>query len=632
LNAELAERVTFYTGGFPARYGGKLSSAVDVEYKRPQDSGAPLEGSAYASLLDYGVAASSSALGSKLGWLFSLRRAQQKRFFQSQELKGNYQPDYSDFQGMLAYKLAPGHEVEVLAMLAQHDFRLDPSSRKTFFGTVSQNEAQAPSNLQSLWIRFSPGSNERDGYQTQFGGIRLSDRLTDRIRMEHDFSLFRTEETERFDLSGQALLFLVDPGSDNPDAGEGLFPAGTSSQEDFANNEVDVTMSTAQGRYYANSTRHAAEAGWSVRRLSFDDRLSEKSVIVGRSTRGDVVRIVADSLNDQANFSSWQTAFYAQDAMDVLSSQPGRLLFTGGLRADYYSFTGEWTVSPRFTTTYKKSDLTTLFGSFGIYYQAPSYRELRGKPAVGETILGALNRDLKSQRSLQAVAGMEYFLQERRFYLRGEAFYKQISNVITYDIDNVRVRYSGDNDATSDTYGFDLQLRGEFVPGLESWVNYSYLIAHERFDSAFRNAFNAGNVARPTDQRHTVSIFIQDYIPSDPTWKLHLRTLFGSGLPYTPPVPGPQIGNLVTQAPGQRFSARYPRYFRFDMGATKHIEASSKGAERPISIDLTMEILNVFDMTNTVAYSWVPNAAGIWTRIPTRLTPRTVNVRLRVGF
>ncbi|MCH8245765.1 MAG: TonB-dependent receptor [Bacteroidetes bacterium] len=629
LNGELAERITFYSGGFPARYGGKLSSAVDIEYRKPQRTGEGLRGSAYASLLDMGVSASSSFYGGRGGWLFSARRAQQRSFFEKQELKGNYQPQYTDLQGMLAYNLAPGHEVEALAMIAEHEFRLDPSSRRTFFGTLSQNSALAPSNLQSLWVRFDDSSFERDGYSTQFGGLRLSNRWTSAFRVEHDVAYFKTEERERFDLKGSAILFLLDPGQE---PNEGGFPIGNSQQEDFANNRVNVTTLSGQGRYLLTRARHAAEMGWSVRKLEFDDHLDEKSVVIGRSLDGDIVRIVADSLRDQASFSEWQAAFHAQDAFDVLSEEPGRFLLTTGLRADYFSFTGEWTLSPRVTATFKQNEFTTLFGSLGVYYQMPSYRELRGKPEIGESILGALNRDLNSQRSIQAVGGLEYFIEESRYYVRAEVFYKYITDVISYDVKNVRVLYSGENDAKSKIYGLDLQLRGEFVPGMESWVNYSFLVAREKFSSEFETEFNKGTISRPTDQRHTVSMFIQDYIPADPTWRLHLRTLFGSGIPYTPPVPGQQLGNIVSQAPGPRFSARYPSYFRFDMGVTKRLEVNSRDSAHPITMDLTAEMLNIFDMTNTVAYTWIPNATGIWTRIPTRLTPRTVNVRLRLVF
>jgi len=630
INPEMTRRLTLYAGGFPVRYGGKLASAVDARYRRPNADGDSLRVAAHVSLLDAGITASDAALGGRLGWVVGLRKAQARRFFQTQELEGEYQPDYTDAQAWLGYRIRPGLEIEWLGMLAENEFRLDPNGRKTFFGTLSQNELLAPSNLQSLWIRFDDGNEEIDAYRTLFSGLRITSRLSPSFRAEHDVSIYDTEETEVLDLSGTAILYQVDPGSDNPDEGEGLFPTGSSRQEDAADNRIDVRTITGTGRYLYTRGRHVMEAGWSLRSFQFDDRLNEKSVVVGRATNGDVVRIVADSLNDAASLSTILTSFHFQNSWDVLEEEPGRLIVTGGVRFDGFEFTDEWTVSPRASFTFKSNPITTWFGSVGIYHQAPAYRELRGKPKVGESILGALNTDLLSQRSLQIVAGGEYFIPSRRFFFRTEAWLKEIDNLISYDIENVRVLYSGENDASGRAYGLDLQLRGELVPGMESWLNYSYLVAREEFDTAYQTDRNAGSVSRPTDQRHTVSLFVQDYIPSDPTWRLHLRTLYGSGLPYTPPVPGEQIGNVVEQIPGDRHSARYTRFFRFDIGATKEIPPERTGSR--LQIELTAEILNLFDMINTVSYSWVPDAVGIWQRIPTRLTPRTVNVRLSARF
>ena len=630
INPEMAERLTLYAGGFPVRYGGKLASAVEAQYRQPNQHADSLRGSVQASLLDLGFSAGNSALKGKLGWLIGLRKAQARRFFESQELKGEYKPDYTDAQVSLAYRIKPGHELEWLGMWAENEFRLDPNGRKTYFGTLSQNELLSPSNLQSLWIRFDADNEEVDAYRTRFSGLRLKNQLSPRFRMEHDLALYDTEETEQLDLSGTAILYQVDPGSENPDEGDGLFPTGSSRQEDFADNRITLRTSTGSGRYRYTSERHALQGGWSVRALHFEDRLNEKSVVIGRATNGSQVRIVADSLNDAATLSSSQTAFHLEDSWDALADEPGRLTITGGVRADYYAFTDEWTVSPRASFSWKVNPITTWFGSVGYYHQAPTYRELRGKPEIGESILGSLNDELKSQRSLQWVLGGEYFIPSRRFFFRTEAWLKQIDHLISYDIENVRVLYSGENDARGKAYGLDMQLRGELVPGMESWLNYSYLVARETFDPAYRTIRNEGWVSRPTDQRHTVSLFVQDYIPSDPTWRLHLRTLYGSGLPYTPPIPGEQLGNVVEQIPGDRHSARYTRFFRFDIGATKEIPPERTGSR--VAIELTAEILNLFDMVNTVSYSWVPDAAGIWQRIPTRLTPRTVNVRLTARF
>lgn len=628
LNPDLTDRVTFYTGGFPARYGGKLSSALEVRYHRPENE--PLHGSVYASLLDAGVSAGASALNGRLGWVAGFRKAQAYRFFSTQELKGSYQPDYTDLQASLSYRFAPGHEVEALGIWAEHRFLLDPSTRKTYFGTVSL-DPRTQSNLQSLWTTYDDASREEDGYATRFAGIRLSNRLSGPLRIEHDVSLFETSEEEYYDLSGTAILFEVDPFSGSPQSGSGHVPVGNTRQHDRGDSRVDVLTLTGQGRWLLSLNRHAAEAGWFVRSLRFDDRLFETAEVTGRSSEGEHMRIVLDSLQDRATLDAVQGGFYVQDVVDVLPTR-NKLVLVGGLRADYFSFNDEWTVSPRFSARYRLTDQTLLLGSLGVYYQPPSYRELRNRPRQGETLLGSLNRDIKSQRSVQVTAGVEHFLPRTRMYLRGEAYWKHLANLISYDIQNVRIRYSGRNDSRGYAYGLDLQLRGEFVPGQESWVNYSYMVARERFLPPYLNEYNTGLIPRPTDQRHTFSAFFQDYVPGDPTWKLHLRALFGSGLPYTPPAPGEKIGNVTLQRPGERFSARFIEYKRVDMGVTKSITVFERATEAPVRLQITGEVLNVFNMTNTVAYSWVPGSDGIWNRIPTRLTPRTLNVRLRLDF
>ena len=627
LNPALAEGMTLYTGGFPARYGGKLSSALDVRYRRPEGEG--LAGTAYLSLLDAGATAGASALDGRLGWTFGLRKAQASRFFGTQELKGTYQPDFTDVQGTFAYRLAPQHELEGVGVWADHDFSLDPRSRKTYFGTVS-SDPRFPSDLQSLWMSYGEGSAERDGYATRFGGVRLKSRLSPRWRAEHDLAYFGTTEREFYHLTSSLALYQVDPQSGNPNSGAGHVRIGSGRQEERADNEVGMRTWSGQGRWTLALRRHAAEAGWLARHLQFNDHLQEKSIINGEAD-GRPVRLVVDSLSGRATFGAYQAAFYAQDAVDVLAGQPDRLVVTAGLRTDYFSFNDEWTVSPRLSAKFRFSPRTLLLGSWGVYHQAPTYRELRGTPLTGETIEGALNRDLRSQRSVQLVGGVEHFLPQRRFYLRAEAYYKHLTNLVSYDVRNVRVTYSGENDARGFAYGADVQVRGEFVPGLESWVNYSYLVARERFLPAFQTRYNGGLVPRPADQRHTFSLFIQDYVPGDETWKLHLRGLYGSGLPYTPPAAS-EDGGVTRQVDGPRGAGRFTGYRRVDMGATKEIVLTENGLSRPLRLRLTAELLNVFDMTNTVAYAWVPGGDGFWSRIPTRLTPRTLNVRLSVEF
>ncbi len=626
LNPELANNITFYTGGFPARYGGKLSSALQVSYDQPEDQ--TLKGSASASMMDASLHAQGATPDGDLSWNVGVRGAQPGRFFGTQDLKGDYDPRFLDVQGMFTYRLSDRTSLEALGIWADHKFELEPTQRQTFFGIISLNP-EVPSNFKSLWTSLNGA--RQDGYTTAFGGLRFNTALSDRFRMEHDVAAFDTKETENFDIEGDARVSQVDPSSD-PNSTDGQEVLSRSDHRNFADNSVTVQRLTAKGRYNLTFDRHAFEAGWSARSLSFEDAINEKSVIwTERTVDGQRkrVRIVGDSLNDRATFNEAQGALYVQDAIDVLPERD-RLVVTAGLRSDYYSFNEDLTVSPRLSARFRYNDQLTLTGSWGLYYQKPSYRELRGTPDGGQTISDALNRDLKSQESMQFVLGGEYFMPKRRLWLRAEAYYKDLDNIISYRIDDVRVEYSGDNDATGFTYGLDLQLRGEFVPGLESWFNYSFMVARERFKEGFQTQYNQGLVPRPTDQRHTFSAFVQDYVPGDKTWKMHMRLLYGSGLPYTPPVPGPETASgQRVRVPGPRMSARLPAYRRVDLGVTKQLDLVDSGiSSRPVELELTLEVLNVFDMDNTVTYTW----EGDWTRVPKRLTPRTLNARARLTF
>ncbi|MEM1271774.1 MAG: TonB-dependent receptor, partial [Bacteroidota bacterium] len=617
VNPDLTERMTLYTGGFPAEYGGKLSSALDVRYKRP----AVPEGSAYASLLDAGATVGASGLDGRVSWVAGVRKARARRLFGTQELKGTYDPDYTDLQANLTFDLGNGHTFEALGLWAQHEFQFEPSNQRTYFGTFS--------NLQSIWIDYA--GNETDGYQTGFAGARLTTPLG-RLRAQHALSLYDTEETEQFNVRGSAVLYLVDnPFEADAETGEGLIPTGSARQEDFADNIVEVRTLTAQGTYSYLLDRAVPEAGWYVRSLEFGDALNEKSVVTGRSIEGLPIRTVVDSLNAAAAFDATQAGGFIQTAIDLLPTR-NQFVLTAGLRLDHTTFNSETTISPRLTARYSYSPTLTFTGSWGVYHQTPTYRELRGRAAL-DTETG-IATNLLSQRSIQYVGGFEYFIPRRRMYIRAEAYYKDLDQLISYDVSNVRITYSGENDAVGSVYGFDLQLRGELVPGLESWLNYGFMVGRETFLPEQQTQFTTGDIARPTDQRHTFSLFIQDYVPGDPSWKLHMRALFGSGLPYTPPVPGETIGNLVTQEPGARYSERYPEYKRLDLGATKTLNLLPRSfADRtPVRLHLTGEVLNVFDMVNTVAYTWVTGSEGIWNRIPTRLTPRTINLRARVTF
>jgi hypothetical protein len=628
LNPALATDMTFYTGGFPVRYGGKLSSALDVQYAQPEDQ--PLTGSADLSTLDASLHAQSSALDGDLGWAVGVRRAQPGRFFGTQDLKGDYSPHFTDVQGSLTYRFTDAVSLEGLGIWTDNEFELEPEERTTYFGLISL-DPERPSDFKALRSNLNGARN--DGYRTKVGGLRLNTDPTDRLHLQHSLGYFGTRETESFDITSDQRVCQVDPTGGTSEAN--CFLIGQSERTSTADNAVEVRRLTGKGRYEYTMSRHVLEAGWHVRDLHFDDRLNEKTVITGQRESGTQERIVVDSLRDRAVFSEQQAGFFVQDAVDVLPERD-RLVLTGGVRSDYYTFNDEWTVSPRLSARYTYNDQLTLTGSWGIYHQQPTYRELRGTPEGGLSISDALNRNIRSQRSMQVVLGGEYFFPDSRLYLRAEGYYKDLDDIISYTIDDVRVDYSGENDADGYTYGLDLQLRGEFVPGLESRFNYSFMVARERFkdevladyeDPTLREN-RQGLIPRPTDQRHTFSAFVQDYVPGDESWKLHIRLLYGSGLPYTSTNPGPEINGAQFRLPGERMAGRLPAYRRVDVGATKEIEIVEEGISAPVTLDLTLEVLNLFDMDNTVDYSWTRN----FQRVPKRLTPRTLNVRAHLTF
>ncbi len=629
LNPALASGITFYTGGFPAEYGGKLSSALDVQYAQPEDE--PLSGSVDLSTLDASAHLQSSALGGDLGWSFGARRAEPGRFFGTQDLKGDYSPRFTDLQGTVSYQFSDRVSVEALGIWADNAFELEPEERTTYFGVISLDPGR-PSDFKALQSTLSGARS--DGYTTAFGGARLHVDMTDRLSMAHDIAHFSTKEAESFDIESDRRVCQVDPTGEASSAN--CFLRGESTVTRFADNSVEVRRRTGRGRYELDLGQHQLEGGWHLRSLRFEDNIEEKTVIGGTSQRGrDPVRIRVDSLTDRAVFNERQFGAYLQDAVDVLPTEE-RLTVTGGVRADYFSFNDEWTVSPRLSARFSATDRFTLTGAWGIYHQKPTYRELRGDPEGIGSIEETLNRDIQSQRSVQYVLGGEYFFPEQRLSVRAEAYYKDLDDLISYTIEDVRVNYSGENDTYGYTYGLDLQVRGELVPGLESWFNYSYLVAEERFTgealSSYSNRLREarqGLMPRPADQRHTFSAFVQDYVPGDKSWKVHMRLLYGSGLPYTPTNPGPEVAEGVqTRVPGDRMSGRLPAYRRVDVGATKRIEVVEDGIGGPVHLELTLEVLNLFDMDNTVDYSWTRG----FERVPKRLTPRTLNARLHLTF
>ena len=641
VNGDLTSRMTLFAGGFPVRYGGKLASVLDATYAAPD--GRP-RGTAYASTLDAGLQA-GGALGENVGLAVAARSARPQRFFAGQELEGTYDPNFADVQGVADVALSDRQQLRVLGLYARHRFRLAPQQRETTFGIY-------PNLVRTVAVDFE--GLEEDGYDIGFGGLLLTSRLSDTFTAEHRLSGFATDEFEGFGIQSRSTLFRREQRPEGSQTDLDRILEGQTVQRDSASNTIQQTIWTAQGRYLARVGRHGLDAGWQARALQFDDAINEVSRIDGRDADGDPVTITPRRLLADTTFASWQGALWVEDALGLGE----RLTLVPGVRADYFAYNQELTVSPRLGVLYQSGPQTTLSASFGVYHQAPTYRELRGDPAPGTSAFASLDGDIASPRSVQGVVGLDHFFTGRRLQLRAEAYAKRFSNLISYDVENVRVVYSAENDSEGYAYGADLQVRGELVPGLESWLTYGFLVTRERFftpeapgsgasqaaldayeqDLARFAARGGGDwVARPTDRRHNLSLFVQDYIPGDDTWTLHIRTLYGTGVPTTPPARDEDNSLDAVSAfiDGPRNRIRLPSYFRFDLGATKELRVGTSPSGAPLELRATVEVLNVFDQTNTIAYSWVEQVSSgkrTFSAVPTRLTPRTLNVRFRVDF
>ena len=642
VNGDLASRLTLFAGGFPVRYGGKLASVLDATYDAP---GGAVTGTAYSSTLDAGAAV-QGAISDGVGVAVAARSARPQRFFAGQELDGAYDPDFRDVQGVAEARLSESQTLRLLGLYARHRFRLAPQQRETTFGIF-------PNIVRTVAIDFE--GVEEDGYDIGFGGALLTSRFGESAVAEHRLSVFTTDEFETFDIASRSSFFRRETAPDRPQDDLDRIREGQVTQGDVADNRISQTVYTAQGRYLARLGRHGLEAGWQARALQFSDAIRERTTISGRARDGSEVTATSRELTGGEALDSWQGALWVEDALRI----GDRLTVTPGLRADYFAYNDELTLSPRLAAVYAAGPQTTVAASAGVYHQAPTYRELRGDPAPADNVISPLDGDIASPRAVQAVVGLEHFFTSRRLGLRAEAYVKRFEDLISYDLENVRVVYSAENDSEGYAAGADVQLRGELVPGLESWVNYGFLVTEERFyapdldgltdaeaeqATARFEARGGGDwVRRPTDRRHNLSVFVQDYVPGDDTWTLHVRTLFGSGIPVTAPARDPdrsdalpgEFNEVSIFTDGLRSGVDLPAYFRFDLGATKELRLGTVPTGAPLMLRATVEVLNLFDQTNTIAYSWVEQVdegRRTFTAVPTRLTPRTLNVRFRFNF
>ena len=627
VNSDLVQNVDFSAGGFQAKYGDKLSSVLDITYRKPTDNTVAID----ASFLGASVALENVSQDSKFTSIVGLRYRDNSLLVDAKETETNFNPTFADVQSYLSYQFTDKLEVSFLGNASLNKYNYIPLTRQTNFGTLD--------NPQALIVQYQ--GQEKDRYQTLFGAVSANYDVNDDLSLALVTSTYHTTEEEYFDILAQYALGEVNSNIGDENLGEVEFEEGIGSQLNHGRNDLDalITNVEAKGTY----TKNENEFKFSIKYTNEDirDRLVEWEVI--DSAGFSINPPSSDAFNDQP-YSPYEGPLEAyQNVRAQNNTTISRLQayvqwskrstigehdvwYNAGVRSHSWTVNDQGTnqdvsqsvFSPRAQFAIKPNwDKDMLFRlSGGLYYQPPFYRELRDQN-------GVVQPNVKAQKSVHLVLGNDYSFKmwDRPFKLTSEAYYKKLTDVNPYTLENVRIRYRATNNALAYAYGLDLRLNGEFVPGTESWFSFGYLKTEE-------NINDRGYIARPTDQRLKFAALFQDYVPNIPSMKMYLNLVYNTGLP----------GGSPSYADPYVFQTRLPDYKRADIGFQFVLVDKDKqfdsGWKKPFKdLSFGFEIFNVFNVQNSITNTWVRDVySKRQYAIPNYLTPRVFNVRTTMRF
>lgn len=618
VNPDLVGRINFSNGGFEAKYGDKMSSVLDITYRRPDSfrvgiSGGFMGGSAYYE---------NRSKNKKFGIIAGARYRTLTGLLSTLDVQGDYRPQYGDFQANLTYSINKKWEFSSLHTLAANVYSLVPQSRETAFGTIKE----------ALLLRVYFAGQEYTNYSNSLQAINFNYQSLDgKTRLKFGANYYTALEKETFDVEGAYFLDQLDNDPGSKDFGKVRFNRGYGGFQSYGRNQLEIQSAAIQhsGLYQSAAGKPVVEWGLKLRNDQFKDQLYEwkrvDSAGFSLPQKSDTVVYLEEFISGKNNLQAQRAETYAQVRFekDRLGNQFSAIM---GVRGNYHSITQQFLVSPRIILSlrpdWKDDWLFRLSG--GHYVQPPFYREMR-------QLDGTINLNIKSQQSWQVVlAGDRNFVAwNRNFKFVTEVWAKSITDLIPYEIDNVRLRYYGTNNAKGYAQGIDFRVNGEFVPGLESWMRVSLMNSKEDilddvyFDSSGK-AIYPGYVRRPSDQRLNFSILFQDYLPNNPTYTVHLNLFYGSRLPIGPP-------DYVRYK--DTFSM--PAYRRVDIGFSKQLIG---GAAKPVKnqgflqnfegLWLSLDVFNLLQIQNTVSYTWIRDSFERQFAVPNYLTNRQINVKL----
>ena len=622
VNTDMVSSILFSAGGFDAKYGDKMSSVLDITYKRPRENAATLQ----LSLLGGAAHFEGITKNGRLSYLIGARHKTSQYLLNSLDTEADYSPKFSDIQTFVNFELNTNWQISFLGNISSNQYQMVPKNRDTEFGTV--NEAL------KLTIYFE--GQEVDKYQTYFGALSTSYQPNTKLQLQFTTSAFRTFEQENFDILGEYWLYQLENNLGSDNFGDIAFDRGVGKYINHARNSLNATVTNFSHKGNYNNESLKFDWGFRVQKEEIEDKISEWNLIdsaffnfphpddnIGDTANPDQQIIMSELLKTQINLSSYRNSGYIQVSKDI-----GNLTITGGTRGSYWTYNEELLMSPRVSLAYApiwKKDIVFRAAS-GIYYQSPFYKELR-------TPEGTLNHNIKAQKSTHYVLGADYLFYSwgRPFKWITEVYYKNLENLIPYKVDNVRIQYLANDLSNGYARGIDMKINGEFVSGVESWVSLSVMKTEEDIVGDFitntdGSTSEAGFIPRPTDQRVNFSMFFQDYIPGNPNYKMHLNLVYGTGLSFGPP-----------KAEKYQDILRIPDYRRVDIGFSAVLKSEEKKSRLKWlnafkSIWLSAEVFNLLDINNTVSYLWVADITGRQYAVPNYLTSRQLNAKLILTF
>ena len=598
INPDMVQSVGFSTGGFEAKYGDKMSSALDITYKRPKRT----EASLTASLL--GASAYLGIASKKFTWTNGVRYKTNRYLLGSLQTKGEYKPSFLDYQTYLSWQPSKRWQIDFIGNISDNHYNFQPEDRETNFGTLQ--------NVKKFRVYFD--GQEKDLFRTYFGSLSITRHLSPRTDVSLLASAFSTREQERYDIQGQYWLTQTET-SEN--LGVGTYMQHS---RDYLNANVKSLKLMLQHRM----GKHKIEGGvtYKVEQVKENSAEYEYRDSAGYNvphTGRDLRMIYALRAKNELNAK--RTEAYLQDTWNFQTrdSVPTLFTFNYGVRFAHWSFNGESIVSPRasLTITPGKNRNLSFRIAGGLYYQAPFYKELRDTSMVNGITYATLNQSVRSQRSIHALASMSYRFEMmgRPFKFTAEAYYKALSQLVPYSVDNVKVTYYADQHATGHATGLDLKLFGEFVPGTDSWLTLSVMNTRMRL--------NGKSIPLPTDQRYALNLYFTDYFPGTTRWRMSLKLAYADGLPFA--TPHQELENN---------SFRAPAYKRADIGMSYRLLDNHDGSRNTIfkNVWIGLDCLNLFGINNVNSYYWVTDIAGQQYAVPNFLTGRQINGRVTVEF